>query len=92
MEEVNVPHVSGTPVWIVKVTAAVVTAAVLMEILDHWNSFDWVGRVVALALLVWLVLMPLSTIRRWRPKPFDWANLYPAYIVLILAIILFARA
>jgi len=60
-----------------------------MAIARHWTSYDWADKSLALALLGWLVLMPVATVWRWKAKPFDWANLWPTYIALMLATMLF---
>jgi hypothetical protein len=90
MEEVKAPRVVGTPVSTIKFLAAVVTADVLMAILLHWTRFDWIQRGLAVVLLGLLVAIPAhATWGRKERRQYDWANLFPMYIVLMLATMLF---
>ena len=78
------------PVWTIKFLAAVVTADVLIAILLHWTHFDWIGRGLAVVLLGLLVAIPAhATWGRKEQRLYDWANLSPMYIVLMVATMLF---
>jgi hypothetical protein len=85
MEQTSAPKVSGMPVWLVKAFAVVVTVNVCLAILDHWKRFGGSQRFVAVALLAWLVLMPVAATWRWKgARRFAWANLWPTYLGLML--------
>ncbi len=78
------------PLWLIKSFAVVVTVNVCLAVFDHWKRFDWSQRFVAFALLFWLVLMPVAATGSWKAaKRLDWANLWYAYMLLMLAIMLF---
>jgi len=78
----------GTPIWMIKVLAGAVTADVLMTIAKHWNGYDLISKFLALALLANLIVLP-AAITWGRIKRYDWQSLYPAYLWLLLATLLF---
>jgi hypothetical protein len=90
MEEVKAPRPVGMPVWAIKFLAAVVTANVLIVILSHWTGYDWIGKGTAVVLLGLLVVIPAhATWTRKERRQYDWANLLPMYMVLMLTTVLF---
>jgi hypothetical protein len=72
----------------IKFFAAVVTADVLIAVLRHWRGYDLVAKLLAIVLLTNLVVLP-ATVSWGRIKRYDWHSLLPAYMLLLLATILF---
>jgi len=90
MEQVNSPGVSGIPLWLVRSFAVVVTADVCMVIASSWRAYDVLGKSLAAVLLAYLAVIPaVATWRRKRTSGIEWSNLIPAYVLLMLATMLF---
>ncbi len=88
MEQTKTPIAAGTPVWVIKSLAAVVSLDVLLTILRHWTGYDLIGKFLAVVLMAILVALPAAT--TWgRIKRYDWQSLLPAYMLLMLATMLF---
>jgi len=91
MEQVN-ETAANIPVWLTKCFAAVVTADVWLVILRHWKSFDGVSKFLGVALLAWLIMIPVDATWRWiGPRRFHWSNLWPTYMILLMTTLLFSR-
>jgi len=59
-----------------------------MVIVWHWKSYDLLSRVLAIALLFNVIALPAAV--TWgRIKRYDWQDLAPAYLWLMLATMLF---
>jgi hypothetical protein len=75
----------------VKAFALVASANAFIAILRHWKGYDGSEKFVAVVLLSFLIMMPASATWKWGGARFEWSSLWSAYIVLMLATILFAR-
>jgi hypothetical protein len=92
MEQTNAGDAPAIPVWMVKSLAAVVSAEALIAILRHWHGYDGSERFVAVVLICWLIAMPVIATWKWkRVTRFEWSDLWPTYMVLMLATMLFSR-
>ena len=91
MEDVKPSETSRMPLWAYKLFVAIVTADVLIAVLKHWQGYDVVSRFLAVVLLSWLVLMPTAATLRWKTlrHRFEWPDLWPTYMVLLMATLLF---
>jgi hypothetical protein len=73
--------------------ALLVTVNVSFTILRHWKTYDWLGKCLGIALLLNLVIVPLTMIIRLskgeKPKPEMLVQ--TAYIWVMLATMLFNR-
>jgi hypothetical protein len=96
MEQANSPSVTEMLMrkgrGIFRLFFAIVTADVFLAILRHWRGFDGGHQLVAGGLLLLLVWIPLVAIwKRTETTQRTWANLIPAYTLLMLATDLFGR-
>jgi hypothetical protein len=90
MEQANASNVVGTPVWMVKSFAVVVTADVCLAVARHWRGYDVIDRLLAVTLVALLVTIPaVATWGRQETRRIEWSNLMPAYMLLMLATVLF---
>jgi hypothetical protein len=90
MENVEPSSTVSMPVGPVKVLAAVVTANVCLAIAPHWKSYDFSHRCDAILLVAFLLMFPsIATWRRKEKRLFEWAQLWPAYMLLMFAANLF---
>jgi hypothetical protein len=90
MERAEDPVPVSMPAGPIKVLAAAVTANVCLAIALHWKSYDWIHKFDAVLLASFLVTVPsIATWRRKEKRPFEWAQLWPAYMLLMIATNLF---
>jgi hypothetical protein len=88
MEQTKARIAAGTPVWVIKSLAVVVSLDVLLAIVRHWTGYDLTAKFLAVVLMAILVVLPAGT--TWgRIKRYDWQSLLPAYMLLLLATTLF---
>jgi hypothetical protein len=91
MEQANSSGPAGMTVGMVKLLAAIVTADVCLVIASHWNGYNWIQRSDAVLLLAFLAMIPsVATWRKKEKRLCEWAQLWPAYMLLLLATSLFA--
>ncbi len=91
MEQANSSGSVGTTVGMIKFLAAIVTADVCFVIALHWKGYNWIQRSDAILLLAILAMIPsVATWRRKEKRLCEWAQLWPAYVLLLLAPSLFA--
>jgi hypothetical protein len=89
MERANSSGVETT-VGVTKFLAAVVTANVCLVIAFHWKAYNWSQKADAAILLAFLALVPsVATWRKKEKRLCEWAQLWPAYMMLLLATSLF---
>jgi hypothetical protein len=92
MEQVNVSDHAATrpvPIWVGMLWAVVATARLGDAILRRWRGFDATHEFCAVALLIALVLIPANAVWGRQGRRLDWSNLTPAYVLLLLATIVF---
>lgn len=92
MDDVKIPLQESVPRKDILFLAVAVTLIVIVEILRHWLDFGVPARLVAVALLINLLVMPLEFIRaQRRGKPLGRNHLlWFAYFSVFLATMLFA--
>jgi hypothetical protein len=73
--------------------AIVVTLVVCSTIADQWKTYDWIKKLMALALVANLVLVPLPIIKNLRKRVTAKPDMsiQSAYLWLLLATLLFNR-
>lgn len=87
--EQNVSKSSRSPMLMF--IAICVSFIVCLAIIQHWKSFDWTSKFLAISLLVLLLPLRLSRgEKHWLVKP-DAPSPFEAYIWVMIATVLFSR-
>ena len=92
MQEAEAPKETKATWWMIAVVGSLSTLISVTQIFSEWNAFDTYHRIQAVAMVLFLCLLPVSIVRSIRRnKNIEPLLVLSPYFILMLAVTTFGR-